>query len=175
MKTPRKTVRRGSQVGHRLHQHWREFVERIHECLDHRDELAIQAVIETFRTQVVRAASAGVETSITWHSLGMWTWDIDERVQCFGRALNCIAREELESSPSDELGRWTFVHYKALCRFEIARAYAAQGRMAEARNFLEEALPYARAAEDMPVQGQALEGNLEGKIAGELLLLDADT
>ncbi len=174
MKTPRKAAPRVSQVGQRLHQHWREFVERVHDCLDNKDELALQAVIQIFRAQVERAAGAGIETSITWHSLGMWTWDADERVQCFGRALNCIAKEELESSPADELGRWTFVHYKALCRFEIARAYSAQGRMTEARSFLEEALPYARAAEDMSVRGQVLEGNLEGKIAGELLLLDAD-
>lgn len=174
MKTPRKTVRRGKPVGPRLHQHWREFVERVHQCLDHKDDLALAALTETFRAQVQQAAASGVETSITWHSLGMWTWDADERIKCFGRALHCISQEERQSSPTDDLGRWTFVHYKALCRFEIARAHAAQGRITEAKSFLEQALPYARAAEDMPVRGQGLEGNLEGKIAGELLLIDAD-
>jgi hypothetical protein len=172
-KTSRKTERRPSPAGHRLHRQWREFVERIHESLDNGDQLAVQAITDNFRAHVHEAAVAGVETSITWHSLGMWTWDNEERILCFGRALNCIAKEELQSPPADPLERWTYVHYKALCRFEIARALATEGRLADARSFLEEALPYARAAEDMPVRGETLEGNLEGKIAGELILLDA--
>lgn len=174
MKAPRKTMPRGSRVVHRLHQQWREFVERIHECLDNKDDLALQALTETFRAQVHQAAAAGVETSITWHSLGMWTRDSQQRIACFGQALNCIAKEEIQSPPVDELGRWTYLHYKALCRFEIARAFATQARFIDARNFLEEALPYARAAEDMPCRGSISEGNLEGKIAGELMLLEVE-
>jgi len=174
MKTPRKKTRQPRPVGTCLHRQWREFVERVHECLDHKDELALEALIETFRAQVQKAAAAGVETSITWHSLGMWTWSSEERIECFRRALHCIAQEEVESPPTDDLGRWTYLHYKALCRFEIARAFATQGQIGDAKNLLEEALPYARAAEDLPVQGKLLEGNLEGKIAGELMLLDVE-
>jgi hypothetical protein len=173
-KTTRKTAQRANPAGTRLHQHWREFIERLHQCLDRKDETSLEAITETFRAQVRKAAEAGVETSITWHSLGMWTWDATERILCFARALNCLGHEEVQSAPTDELGRWTFVHYKAACRFEMARAYAEMGHMDDARSLLQEALPYARAAEDMPVHGPTLEGNLEGRIAGELLLLDAE-
>ena len=172
-KTPRKSVRRRSPAGQRLREQWRDFIDRIHEALDNEDDLAVEAVIESFRAHVQQAAAAGVEMSVAWHALGMWTWDSDERILCFGRALTCVAKEELQTPPANPLERWTYVHYKALCRFEIARALATEGRLDDARAFLEEALPYARAAEDMPVQGETLEGNLEGRIAGELILLEA--
>lgn len=172
MKQPRKTAQRAQSIASRLHQHWREFIERVHACVDHHDDTALRAVVESFGLQVQKAAKAGVETSITWHSLGMWTVEAAERISCFTHALACIAREEMECPAGDDLARWTYAHYKALCRFEIARAFAGQGQTATARSFLEQALPFARAAEDMPVQGPTLEGSLEGRIAGELLLLE---
>jgi len=172
MKAPRKTVRRPSSVEQRLYEQWREFVERSHAALDKEDDLALEAITQKFRDQVRKAAASGVETSITWYSLGMWTWDNDDRIVCFGRALRCLAKE-VKNPATDALGQWTYVHYHALCRFEIARALAAEGRPADAIAFLEDALPYARTAEDMPVHGDELEGNLEGRIAGELMLLAA--
>ena len=168
----RKTVRRRGNAGQQLRRQWREFVQRIHESVENQDALAVEAVTETFRAAVRRAAEEGVEASVTWHSLGMWTWNAQERLDCFSRALKCLAREETQHPPTDDLERWTYAHYNALCRFELANTLAGAGRISAARTFLEEALPFARAAEDMPFKGETAEGNLEGRIAGELLLLD---
>jgi hypothetical protein len=173
MKKTASTPRRRSSVEQRLCRYWREFIDRSHAALEQENDKRLHAVTEKFRTQVAAAAAAGVETSVTWFSLGLWTFDNDERILCFGRALKCIASEEARDPAMNDLGRWTFLHYKALCRFEIARALENEGRPDDAKQFLLEALPYARAAEDMPVRGETFEGNLEGRIAGELMLLEA--
>jgi hypothetical protein len=165
--------RRRSPVETRLFRHWREFVNHSEQSLDEQSADKIHAATERFRAQVVAAAAAGVEASVAWLSLGLWSFDPEERLICFGRMLKCMEREEQLRPSTDELGQWTYAYYNAFGRFEIARALVYDGRSRDAKVFLEEALSFARAAEDMPVQGEAFEGNIEGKIAGELLLLKA--
>jgi hypothetical protein len=172
MKKTASIEQRRQSVEQRLYRHWREFLDLSHQSLDRDDEATLEAAREKFRAQVAKAAAAGVECSVTWFSLGLWSFDNDERIRCFGRTLTCMTEEERRSPATDDLGRWTYAHYNALCRFELARSFANEGHRKEAKTLLAEALPYARAAEDMPVRGEAFEGNLEGRIAGELLLLD---
>lgn len=166
-------LRRPSVVEKRLYRHWREFLERSDRCIELKSEKKLHNATERFRAQVVAAAAAGVEASVAWLSLGLWSFEPEERLICFGRMLKCMEREEGESPSTDELGRWTYAYYNAFGRFEIARALVRDGKKKDAKLFLEQALPFARSAEDMSVQGEAFEGNIEGKIAGELLLLDA--
>ncbi len=172
MKKTGSTKPRRSSVEQRLFRHWREFIERSNKSLDAEDERRLQVVTERFREEVAEAAADGFECSVTWFSLGLWSFDNEERLLCFGRTLKCIAKEEVLRPAADALGRWTYAHYNALCRFEIARALANEGRRDDAKAYLEEALPFARMAEDMPERDEMYEGNLEGRIAGELMLLD---
>jgi hypothetical protein len=165
--------RRRSAIQKKLFRHWHEFVEQSEACLDRDDAVGIEKATEKFRAQVAEAAAAGVEASVAWLSLGLWSFDNEERLICFGRMLKCLEREEVKQPSTDALGHWTYAYYNAFGRFEIARALVYQGRARDAKLFLEQALPFARAAEDMEVRGEAFEGNIEGKIVGELLLLKA--
>ncbi len=169
--TGAKAPRRRSPAQARLYRHWREFISRSERHLEEQSVAKIDAATERFRQQVITAAAQGAEASVAWLSLGLWSFDPEERLICFGRMLKCMEREEELSPSTDELGQWTFAYYNAFGRFEIARALVYGGKARDAKAYLEEALPFARKAEDMPVQGEAFEGNIEGKIAGELLLL----
>ncbi len=126
---------------------------------------------EMFRQAVEKAAAAGIEVALAWHSLGVWTEDGRERIGYFSRALDCVesGRDNhfRTGGPRDE---WSDVHMRADCLFEIGRIHFHEGDASVAQEFLLRALPLAQEAEIL--RGPAKvehDDRLEGRIA-ELLV-----
>jgi hypothetical protein len=128
-------------------------------------------VTENYRQAVEEAAAKGIEVSLCWHTLGVWTEEGKERIGYFSRALDCVEScRDIHLRPPGPNADWNDVHMRAECLYEIGRVHAHEGDPAVARDFLSRALPLAQQAETMRgPAGVTIEDNLEGKIA-ELLV-----
>ncbi|MDB6152279.1 MAG: hypothetical protein JWL90_732 [Chthoniobacteraceae bacterium] len=152
------------------------FVGEIMEHVTIRDDVMRQVVTEKYRRSVEEAARHGIEVSLCWHSLAVWTEIGKERIGYFARALDCLNAESGIEPPLSAHQNWATNHMQADCLYEIARVHAVEGSPEVARRFLEEALPLARHAETMRIPaGITHDDKLEGKIAvlhGKLSALD---
>ena len=140
--------------------------------MDGWDEVIRRVETEKYRQAVAKAARDGIEVSLTWHTLGVWTELGKERIGCFSRALACVRAEAASQPATQPLQAWTYAHTEADCLYEIARVHAHEGAPDAARRFLEEALPIAQRADSMRVAAKlkATE-DIEGKVAALLLQL----
>ena len=137
---------------------------------DEEDSVMRQVATEEYRQAVEHAASRGVEVSLCWHTLAVWTEDGRERIGYFSRALECSRAESAASPPQSAIERWSAVHMEADCLFEIGRVHFHEGAPEAARNFLSEALPLSQLTEALRAEaGIGHEDRLEGRIA-ELFL-----
>lgn len=136
------------------------------------DDVMRRVETEKYRRVVEKAARQGIEVSLTWHTLGVWTEIGKERIGCFSRALSCVRAEAAAEPPKDARQSWTYAHTEADCLYEIARVHAHEGAPDAARRFLEEALPIAQRADSMRVAAKLKETqDIEGKVAALLLQL----
>lgn len=136
------------------------------------DEVMRRVETERYRQAVAKAARHGIEVSLTWHTLGVWTEEGKERIGCFSRALACVRAEAAAEPQTQPQKAWTYVHTEADCLYEIARVHAHEGAPAAARRFLEEALPIAQRADALRVAANLKDSqDIEGKVAALLLQL----
>ncbi len=142
------------------------FVSEIMEHVTMGDNVMRQVVTEKYRRSVEDAALCGIEVSLCWHSLAVWTEIGKERIGYFARALDCLSAESQQEPPLTAHQKWATDHMSADCLYEIARVHAAEGSAEVAQQFLEEALPLARRAETMRLPaGITHNDRLESKIA----------
>ena len=140
------------------------------------DDVMRRVETERYRQAVAKAARLGIEVSLTWHTLGVWTELGKERIGCFSRALACVRAEAAAQPPTQPQQAWTYAHTEADCLYEIARVHAHEGAPAAARRFLEEARPIAQRADAMRVAANLMTSqDIEGKIAALLLQLPDET
>ena len=153
-----------------------EFVRKLGEYTLTKDDVMRQVATEKFRQEVERAARAGSENSLAWHTLGVWTEDGKGRIGCFSRALAVMANEPMFHPPQSLKDQWVHEHSQADCLYEIGRVHAAEGSREVAQDFLVRALQHARLAENVREKaaspGETLDAQLEGKIAAALMMLD---
>ena len=135
------------------------------------DDVMRQVATEKYRQAVLHAAEQGVEVSLPWHTLGVWTEEGKDRIGAFSRALACIRREKTLPPPRGIHDPWTIAHMEADCLYEIGRIHFHEGAPDAARRFLEEALPLAQKTETLRVPGKHIEDGLEGRIAALLIQL----
>lgn len=133
------------------------------------DSVMRQIATEKYREAVEKAAAKGIEVSMCWHTLGVWTEEGKERIGYFSRALDCIRGESAATPPKTDVEKWSAVHTEADCLFEIGRIHAHEGLPEVARQFLSEALPLAQKADTLRPAAKTKDDRLEGRIA-ELLL-----
>jgi len=137
---------------------------------DEEDSGMRRVATEEYRQAVEKAARQNMEMSLAWHTLAVWTEEGKERIGYFANALECLRTEEDASPPETARTRWSVVHLRADCRFEIGRVHFHEGAPAAAQQFLAEALPPAQQADALRAEaGIEHDDRLEGKIA-ELLL-----
>lgn len=141
------------------------------------DDVMRRVHTEKFRREVERAAKAGVEVSLAWHSLATWVEEGKERIGYFSRALDALKAEvEKAGQPKSCHELWCRAHMIADCNYEIGRVHAHEGDPAVAREFLEKARSFIFAV-DMAREGAIQDGvdvrddNLEGRIATLLVQL----
>lgn len=139
--------------------------------MDDMDDVMRQAATEKYRQAVMHAAEQGVESSLTWHTLGIWLEEGKDRIGAFSRALECMRREKTLPPPLGVTDPWVTTHTEAECLYEIGRVHFHEGAPDAARQFLEQALPLAQKAELLRVPGKQIEDGLEGRIAALLLQL----
>jgi hypothetical protein len=133
-------------------------------------------ITEVYRQAVEEAASQGIESALTWHTLAVWTNEGRERIGYFSRALECeeSGRDD-HLRPRNANRTWNDVHMRADCLFEIGRVHAYEGEPAVAREFLLRALPLAQEAERLRAPaGITSDDRLEGRIAELLVQLPDD-
>ena len=133
------------------------------------DDVMRQVATEKFRQAVMHAAEQGIEVSLPWHTLGVWTEDGKERIGAFSRALACVRREKTLPPPHGIHDPWTIAHTEAECLYEIGRVHFHEESPDAAREFLQQALPLAQQAETLRTPGKQIEDGLEGKIAALLM------
>jgi hypothetical protein len=133
------------------------------------DSVMRQVATEEYRQAVLKAASQGIEVSLCWHTLGVWTEEGRERIGYFARALECCRAEAKAQTPETFKQIWSFVHTQADCLFEIGRVHFYEDAPEAAQRFLNEALPMARKAEALQAKAGVADDCLEGRIM-ELLL-----
>lgn len=140
--------------------------------MDGWDEVMRRVETERYRQAVAKAARHGIENSLAWHTLGVWTEEGKERIGCFSRALACVRAEAATQPASNPHTAWTHAHMETDSLYEIARVHAHEGAPDAARRFLEEALPIARRADSMRVAAKLKDTqDIEGKVAALLLQL----
>ena len=123
-----------------------EFVKKTGDYMTTRDEVMRQVATEKYRQEVERAAQAGCESSLTWHTLGVWTEEGKGRIGCFARALELLQQEKLRKPPETPMEKWSHQHTTADCLYEIGRIHAAEGSREVAKEFFARALAPARTA-----------------------------
>ncbi len=151
------------------------FVGEIMRHVTERDDVMRQVATEHYRQAVEEAARHGIEVSLCWHSLAVWTETGKERIGYFARALDCLDLETVADPPVTPHQRWATDHMRADCLYEIARVHALEGDPDVARHFLEEALPLARFVETLrKPAGITHSDQLEVKIVELLAILPAN-
>lgn len=155
-------------VRRKLGQAMLKFVEQImmHRATEDGDAMR-RHYTENYRLAVMEAVEKGIESSLAWHTLGVWTEEGKERIGCFARSLEAQKVEIVAGLlATDARGKWCVVHSRADCLYEIGRVHAAEGDAEVAKGFLSEALPLAQEADRLrSAAGITNEDNLEGKIA----------
>ena len=142
---------------------------------DEEDPVMRRVKTEHYRQAVAKAARRGIEVSLTWHTLAVWTEEGKDRIGSFSRALDCLRAEAAATPAPDPLKAWSQSHMKADCLYEIGRIHAHEGAHEAARRFLEEALVLARQADALREAAKLKpEQDLEGKVAALLLQLPDD-
>jgi len=133
------------------------------------DEVMRQVATDEYRQAVLKAASQNIESSLTWHTLAVWTEEGKERIGYFARALDFCHAEAKAKKPETFQEKWRFVHMQADCLFEIGRVHFHEGAPAAAQEFLTKALVLAKEADALREKAGMMDDLLEGRI-GELLL-----
>ena len=139
------------------------------------DAVMRQVASEEYRQAVSKAARQNIEDSLCWHTLAVWTEEGKERIGYFARALECCRSESAAQAPVTALERWSDIHMRADCLFEIGRVHFHEGAPTAAKRFLEEALPLAQQADALQGAAGVPDDRLEGRVAELLLRLPDET
>jgi hypothetical protein len=153
-----------------------EFMDSLADWKVTNDDVMFRVAREKYRAEVERAAAAGIEPSNGWHTVATWTEEGPERIKLFSHALRLAAKEGVDFPPATDRDRRSREHLLADSLYQIGRVHLVEGSRAVAKDFFERALPHARNAANITDKDEAivpLDDQLEGKISGELLLLDA--
>ncbi|MEO6785603.1 MAG: hypothetical protein ABI318_05670 [Chthoniobacteraceae bacterium] len=143
---------------------------------DSMDYEELRRMTQNYRIELERIARKGVEGTLPWHTLAVWTELGKERIGYFARALECVeeGRDDLPGVTEPQ-PNWSDTHMRADCLFEIGRVHAYEGDAAVARDFLMRALPLAQEAERLRGAAKIThDDHLEGKIAELLVQLPED-
>lgn len=129
------------------------FVQHTNAWFETRDDVMLNVHVEEYRQAVMMAADRGFESSLAWHTLGMWTETGKQRIGCFARAIETNRKEAAKTRSTGPMQHWTRAFRQADSYFEIARVHGVEGLAEVALEFLGRALVLSREADDWADKG----------------------